>query len=170
MKAAKEPLEVNLAELEALAERVRAALGEEDYQKLKKGLRALSYLTELIGGRDTTISQLRALLVKPSTEKTRKVLEQAGVEAERKSHPPPSSSGSESGREKPKPGHGRNGAEGYKGARRIKVSHGLLKPGGSLSGVPEGESLRAQGTGPAHSGGRPSIAPGYGLRTGEPSL
>ncbi len=129
MKPAKEHIEVNLPELEALAERVRAAWGEEDYQKLQAGIRALSCLTELIGDKDTTISQLRALLMKPSTEKTRKVLEQAGVEVGRKSHPPPSASGSESGQEKPKPGHGRNGAEAYRGARRIKVPHGSLKPG-----------------------------------------
>src|SRR5215472_8030215 len=109
MKAAKETVEVNLPELEALLERKREVLGEEDYQKLKKGLWALSYLTDRIGDKDTTISQLRALLMKPSTEKTRKVLEQAGVEADRKSHPPASNRGSEK-EQKPKPGHGRNGA------------------------------------------------------------
>jgi hypothetical protein len=75
MKPGREVIEVNLEELEALLERKREALGEEDYQKLKKGLRALSYLTERIGDKDTTISQLRALLVKPSTENTHKVLE-----------------------------------------------------------------------------------------------
>ncbi len=42
MKAAKETVEVNLPEL---LERKREVLGEEDYQKLKKGLWALSYLT-----------------------------------------------------------------------------------------------------------------------------
>jgi hypothetical protein len=111
MKPAKEHIEVNLAEREALAERVRTALGEEDYQKLRAGIRALSCLTELISEQGTTISQLRALLMKPSTEKTRKVLEQAGVEVDTKSHPPPVRGGSQSGEEKPKPGHGRNGAE-----------------------------------------------------------
>ena len=75
-------------------------------------------------------SALGALLVKPSTEKTRKVLEQAGLAS-----PPPSSSpppsGSENDSEKKKPGHGRNGAEAYRGARRIKIKvpHGSLKPG-----------------------------------------
>ena len=127
MKPAKEPIEVNLPELEALAERVREALGEEDYQKLQAGLRALRYLTERIGDKDTTISQLRALLVKPSTEKTRKVLEQAGLEVARKSIPslPPGANPSE----KPKPGHGRNGAAAYRGAERIKISHASMKPG-----------------------------------------
>jgi transposase len=142
MKAAKEPIEVNLLELEALAERVRAALGEEDYQKLQKGLWALRYLTDLIGDQDTTIRQLRALLMKPSTEKTRKVLEQAGVEANRKSHPAPSAQGSESGPEPPKPGHGRNGAKAYREARRIKVSHGSLKPGDHCPECQKGKVYR----------------------------
>jgi transposase len=131
MQAAKETVEVNLQELEALLERQREALGEEDYQKLKKGLWALRYLTDLIGDKDTTISQLRALLVKPSTEKTRKVLEQAGLPTPPKgSSPPPSTRASP----KKKPGHGRNGAEAYGGAERIKISHASLKPG---DGCPE---------------------------------
>ena len=125
MKPGREVIEVNLEELEALLERKREALGEEDYQKLKKGLRALSYLTERIGDKDTTISQLRALLVKPSTEKTHKVLEQAGIEAPPKNSPPPNANGNE----KPKPGHGRNGAAAYRGARRIPIAHAALKQG-----------------------------------------
>ncbi|PYV24642.1 MAG: hypothetical protein DMG27_12380, partial [Acidobacteria bacterium] len=114
MKSAKESIEVDLKELQALLERKREALGEEDYQKLRKGLWALSYLTDLIDDKDTTISQLRALLVKPSTEKTSKVLEQAGLEAAPKSPPSPPPAN-----QKPKPGHGRNGAAAYRGARRI---------------------------------------------------
>jgi hypothetical protein len=125
MKPAREPIEVNMQELEALLERKREALGEEDYQKLQKSLRALSYLTELIGDKETTISQLRALLVKPSTEKTRQVLEQAGIKTPPQSSPPPSANENE----KPKPGHGRNGGKAYRGARRIKIAHTSLKPG-----------------------------------------
>ncbi len=123
MKPGREVIEVNLEELEALLERKREALGEEDYQKLKNGLWALRYLSDLIGDQDTTISQLRALLVKPSTEKTSKVLEQAGLEASPKRSPPLPANA------KPKPGHGRNGAEAYRGARRIKIAHASLKPG-----------------------------------------
>src|SRR6516225_346969 len=135
MKAVKETVEVNLPELEALLERKREVLGEEDYQKLKKGLWALGYLTDRIGDKDTTISQLRALLMKPRTEKTRKVLEQAGLPtSSSSSHPPPSAGANES--QKKKPGHGRNGAEAYRGAERIKIAHASLKPG---DGCPECE-------------------------------
>ncbi len=124
MKAGSEVIEVNLPELEALLERARQEpLGEADYQKLRAAVEALGYLAQLIGDKDTTISRLRALLVKPSTEKTSKVLEQAGLE------PPPKRSPSPPASEKAKPGHGRNGAEAYRGARRIKISHASLKPG-----------------------------------------
>ena len=124
MQSASEVIEVNLEELEALLERKREALGEEDYQKLRKGLWALSYLTERIGDQGTTISQLRALLVKPSTEKTSKVLEQAGLPAA-----PKNPSSSPSANAKSKLGHGRNGAAAYRGARRIQIAHATLKPG-----------------------------------------
>jgi transposase len=82
----------------------------------------------LIGEKDTTISRLRAVLGKPSTEKTSKVLQQAGLEVAPKStpSPPPGANPSE---QKPKPGHGRNGAAAYQGAERIKISHASMKPG-----------------------------------------
>jgi transposase len=82
-------------------------------------------LTELIGDKETTISQLRTLLVKPSTEKTRQVLQQAGIKAPPQSSLPPSANENE----KTKPGHGRNGAEAYRGAPRTKIAHASLKPG-----------------------------------------
>jgi transposase len=124
MKPRNEVIEVDLPELESLLERARQEpLGEADYQKLQGVLEAFRYLTELIGDKDTTISRLRALLAKPSTEKTRQVLEQAGIKAPPQRSPPPSA------KEKEKPGHGRNGAETYRGAPRTKIAHAFLKPG-----------------------------------------
>jgi hypothetical protein len=136
MKPAHEVIEVNFPELEALLERARQGpLGEEDCQKLEAAIHALSHLIDLIGEKQTTISRLRALLMKPSTEKTRKVLEQAGLPT-----PPPTScappSGSGSDSEKKKPGHGRNGAQVYRGAKQIQIAHASLKPG---DGCPECE-------------------------------
>ena len=60
MKAVDEVIEVDREELQAMLERKREALGEEDYQKLQKLLQAFSYLSDLIGEKDTTISLLRA--------------------------------------------------------------------------------------------------------------
>ena len=115
---------MNFEELQALLERARQGpLEEGDCQKLEAAIHALSQLIELIGEKETTISRLRALLLKPSTEKTRKVLEQAGLKPPpSSSSPPPSTSASES--RKKKPGHGRNGRR-HIGARS-----------GSKSGTP----------------------------------
>ena len=136
MKPSPEVIEVNFEELEMLLERARQwPLGEEDHQKLEAAIHTLSYLIELIGEKETTISRLRSLLMKPSTEKTRKVLEQAGLPTPPPSSSPPSSaSASES--QKRKPGHGRNGAEAYRSAKRIQIVHASLKPG---DGCPECE-------------------------------
>lgn len=126
MKPAKEQIEVNVEELAALLERARKEpLDEEGYHKLQGVLEAFRYLTDLIGDKDTTISRLRALLAKPSTEKTSKVLEQAGIKTPPKSSSPPNANENE----KPKPGHGRNGAKAYGGAERIRIAHASLKPG-----------------------------------------
>jgi transposase len=124
MKPASEPIEVNMQELEALLERARQGpLGEEDYQKLKAAIHTLGYVVHLLQDQETTIQALRQLLLKPSTEKTAQVLKKAGLEVGEKSRP----SGE---RAHPNPsGHGRNGAEAYGGARRIKVAHASLQPG-----------------------------------------
>ena len=129
MKPGREVIEVNFGELTALLERARQEpLGEADCQRLQGAIQALNYLIEMIGEKDTTISRLRALLAKPSTEKTRKVLEKAGVGAtpQGSSLPPP---GATPSGQKPKPGHGRNGAAAYRGAERVKIAHPSLKSG-----------------------------------------
>ena len=134
MKRGGEVIEVNLRELEALVERARQGpLGEEDCQRLEDAIQALSVLIERIGEKNTTISQLRALLSKPSTEKTSKVLEQAGIKVPPQNHPPPKA------KDPPKPGHGRNGAQAYRGAERIKVTHSSLKPGDHCPGCLKGK-------------------------------
>ena len=121
---AREVLDVNLPELATLLERLRQeSLDEESYQKLQSLLKAFRYLVEQIGDKEATISRLRALLMKPSTEKTSKVLEQAGIKVPPQNAQPPRAKAA------PKPGHGRNGAQAYRGAERIKIPHGSLKSG-----------------------------------------
>ena len=134
MKPGCEVIEVNFEELAALKERARQGpLGEEDYRRLEAAIQALRQLIDMIGDKDTTISGLRALLEKPSTEKTSKVLEQAGLGA------PPKGGSSPSARMEPKPGHGRNGAAAYREARRIRIAHGTLTPGDRCPGCLKGK-------------------------------
>ena len=116
MQPAAPPLDVTPEELEALLEGVREALGEAGYQKLKAAIRTLSYVTELLENRETTLETLRRLLCQARTEKTEAVLEQAGIEGSPRKRKPAASKG-------PAVGHGRNGAEAYRGARRVEVPH-----------------------------------------------
>ena len=92
-------LDVTCEELEALWEGARAALGEVGYQKLQAAIRTLSYVTELLETRKATLERLRRLLCHSRTEKTGKVLQQAGIEPGEKKHKTPggSSKGAASG-------------------------------------------------------------------------
>jgi transposase len=144
-KPAIERIEVSRDELNQLLERAKAALHEDDYRKLKATVDALSYLTELVADGETTIRDLRQLLLPPSTEKTREVLKQAGI-----AHTP--NSGETSGESTPpvnrsadkKPGHGRNGADAYQGAQRVEVAHEQLQVGDSCPGCWKGKVYEQQ--------------------------
>jgi transposase len=120
-----ERIDVNMAELDQLLEQARQGqLQEEGYQKLRAAIHTLGYLAQRLEDRETSLAELRQLLLQPSTEKTSQVLPQAGVEAgEKKGRL--SSATAHAGR----PGHGRNGAAAYRGGRKIEVAHSLLNPG-----------------------------------------
>ena len=125
MRLATETTDVSMDELEQPLERVREPLGEDDYRKLKAAVNTLGYLTELVADKETTIRQLRLLLLgrAGTTEKTSAVMAQAGVEAGEPN------AGGEKKKDAKKPGHGRNGASAYEGARRVPVVHQTLKRG-----------------------------------------
>ena len=92
-----ERLDVTTEELEALLESVREPLGEVGYQKLRAAIRTLGYVTELLENRTATLERLRQLLCQSSTEKTARVLKQAGLEAGGKSPKPPGPEGTPEG-------------------------------------------------------------------------
>lgn len=124
MKLPTEKIDIRMDELEQPLERVREPLGEDDYRKLKAAVNTLGYLTDLVADKDTTIRQLRQLLFGTAgTEKTSAVMAHAGVEADE----PKADSGQK--KDAKKPGHGRNGASAYKGARKVPVAHQSLKRG-----------------------------------------
>src|SRR5262245_10605356 len=106
MKRARRRVDVNLDELDRVLDGARQApLSETDCEKIKEALHALA-----------------AMLEQPrNTEKTRAVLQQsealqggAGTQCEVSPVPP---------------GHGRNGAEAFGGARQIPIAHPNLKHG-----------------------------------------
>ncbi len=115
-------LDLDMAELEAILEHTRSGpLCEEEHHRLKAVVTTLAHLTQELEKKRTSITRLRNLLFGPRTEKSGDVLKKpAGT-----SH----SSGAGKGKKKKPKGHGRNGANAYKGAKKVEVPHGALKPG-----------------------------------------
>ena len=121
IKPAIEVLDIPREELDALLEHARTALPEEDYRRLKAVVEGLSYLTDLIADKDTTIRDLRRLLFPLLTEKTREVLKRAGIQET--PQPAAASDNSAATKKQKKPGHGRNGADAYHGAQHMVIPH-----------------------------------------------
>ena len=134
-------LELNQPELERILERaLTAPLAPDDYQKLHAVLDTLAYMTQLLENKNTTLQRLRQIVFGASTEKTRQVLPHvandgasppASPETPEPSNgtPSPEPPGSEPAEPAPSPGHGRNSAQAYAGAEKVKVGHATLKPG-----------------------------------------
>src|ERR1700731_4282536 len=129
MQPASLPFEVTAEELEALLERVREGLGEAGYQKLKAAIRTLGYLTELLRERKITLEGLRELLLsgaQASTEKTRQVLKQGGIEPPKKNRDPQNA---QANGKPARPRPGRNVVRAYGGSKKLQVPHLTLHSG-----------------------------------------
>ena len=158
MKPEREVIEVNFEELTALLERARQGpLGEEDCQRLEGAIQALSHLIERIGEKNTTISQLRALLSKPEHGEDQQGAGASGHQgpAEKQSACERAGPAEAGARSKRRPGVWR-GSPDQDRAR-------FPQAGKPLSGVPEGQGLRTEGTRSAHPGRGPSADCGHGL-------
>jgi len=114
-----ESIDVSVEELEQLVDIAGAGpLPAEGQRKLKAVVQTLGTMAEMLAEKDTTIQQLRELLLPARTcEKTRKVLDQAGRSPDPSAAPPTSR----------KKGHGRHSAGAYAGARKVKVPHPTLQ-------------------------------------------
>lgn len=123
-----ESIDVSVEELEQLVEQARSVLSPDGYRKLQTAVQTLGTFTQMLGERDTTIRQLRALLLGWRTsEKTRKVLDKnPATENKDPAAADNPSLGSDSQANKRK-GHGRNGVDAYTGAQKVPVPHPTLK-------------------------------------------
>ncbi len=129
-----ERLELNVRELDAFLERMRATLNDADYALLEKLVKSHAYVSHLVETQGTTIRDLRRLFGVP-TEKTSKVLDNAAgagtgaKESAGGSTPPPNPDGKQDDAAKDRrPGHGRNGADAYRGGQTVAVPHAALRP------------------------------------------
>lgn len=116
---------VDRQQLETILEHARAALSEQEYQRLKAAFDTLVYLMQVVENKSTTIARLRQILFGAGTEKTAQVFKAVGEAlsaAAESAAPTPDPNPAP-----PREGHGRNGAQDYAGATRIKVEHPSLK-------------------------------------------
>ena len=113
-------LDLDVVELEAILERARSGpLSEEEHHRLKAVVTTLAHLTQELEKKRTSITRLRNLLFGPRTEKSGDVLKK----------PAGTSGTAGKGKKKKRKGHGRNGADAYKGAKKVEVPHDSLNPG-----------------------------------------
>jgi transposase len=123
-------MEIDQSELEAILERAKTALSEEEYGKLRAAMETLVYLTAELEKKRVSVQRLKQLLFGATTETTRKVvkkiLEEVGKEGTSADE---AAEGQEPEGRRKRKGHGRNGAETYVGAEGIYVPHASLKPG-----------------------------------------
>jgi transposase len=108
-------MDVNLEELDQIIDRgTHAPLSESEGEKLKRVLHALA-----------------GMLPAPrTTEKTKNVLERPEAPAPENDSEPPSDK---------TPGHGRNGASSYTGAKKVAVRHPTLHTGDPCPGCEKGK-------------------------------
>jgi transposase len=109
------------------------------YSLRPRVVEALTYLTDLVADHQTTIRDLRELMFPASTEKTEAVLKKAGVEPSSKAGTDKAGASKPEARKQKPPGHGRNGAEAYRNAGRVKIQHASLKHGDRCPGCLKGK-------------------------------
>ena len=124
MKLDPETIDVSIQELEVLVDGARhQPLSVDDHRKLRGVVETLGEMARLLADKDATLRQLRQMLLKPATtEKTRAVLERAGVKPE---------PGEPAQPKKKRKGHGRKPASAFEGAEKVNVAHPTLKQGDS---------------------------------------
>jgi len=130
--------------LDDVLRRAEEALPEEDYAILKAVVESYSYIADLVGDKNTSITRLRKLLFGAKTEKTAAVLGKQKTPSPASSTidvaPDSSATATAATAETaagdaaeddatPTKGHGRNGAEAYTGAEQIRVPHESLQAG-----------------------------------------
>jgi transposase len=141
MRKSLEIMEVDGPQLEELLRRAEQALDEKDATLIRRVFESYLYVSDLVEDKNTTIRRLRELFFGQRTEKTKAVVERNNEKAT-----PPASTDSAAATDSAAgiadnpeaaaaddsstgAGHGRNGADAYRGAQRIEVPHPSLKPG-----------------------------------------
>jgi transposase len=138
MRNTLELIEVGSTRLEEVLRRVeQSSLDEKDAALIRAVFESYAYVSDLVEDKDTSIRRLRQLFFGARTEKTEAVV---GPKARKPDAAAPAAAGAETGLAgddgnadesdaASSRGHGRNGAEAYRGAVRIDVPHPSLTAG-----------------------------------------
>lgn len=131
-------IDVSISELEAIIERAaKGPLNEHDCQALLSVSQTLHFLTEQLEEKGISIGRLRKLLFGAPTEKLDKLTNSVSEQNEAGQDDKDTPNDDKPEKEKSK-GHGRNGADAYTGAQKVKVLHETLKPGDSCPACAKG--------------------------------
>src|SRR4051794_13847091 len=147
MPNALELVEVHSDRLEEVLRRAEQSLDEKDAALVRAVFESYAYVTELVEDKNTTIRRLRQLFFGSRTEKTEAVVgPKSGTSGP--AVPPDAAAGNESAAGEGTTdvsnaaaafkGHGRNGAEDYRGAVRIDVPHPSLSAGDACPACGQG--------------------------------
>ncbi len=146
MRNAPEIVEVDSTQLADVLRRVEQSLDEKDTKLIRAVFESYVYVADLVEDKNTSIRRLRKLFFGARTEKTEAVV---GRHAEKPDAPPQNGATAATegdaaeadpgGSDEPvSPGHGRNGADAYRGAERIDVPHPSLSAGDPCPACGEG--------------------------------
>ncbi len=126
---------VDSTQLDDVLRRVEAALDEQDATLVRRVFESYTYVTGVLQDKDSAIRRLQQLFFGHRTEKTRLLIKNVAQEPE--ATPPEvveatadtDCAGAAASAAPNLPGHGRNGADAYRGAEQIDVAHASLSAG-----------------------------------------
>jgi transposase len=146
MRTSPELVEVDSTRLEEVLRRVEQSLDEKDSALVRAVFESYAYVADLVEDKNTSIRRLRQLFFGARTEKTDAVVGQKTEKPDGASPRDATNAGfaagegntDESGATPSSKGHGRNGAEAYRGAARIDVPHPSLAAGDACPACSQG--------------------------------
>src|SRR4051812_39951206 len=139
-------IDVDSDRLEEVLRRAERSLDEEDAGLVRAVFESYAYVTELVEDKNTSIRRLRQLFFGARTEKTEAVVGTKAGTSRVTASPSAAEIESAAGEETRdvtevapvSKGHGRNGAEDYRGAERIDEAHPSLRAGDACPACGEG--------------------------------
>jgi transposase len=150
MRNSPEIVEVDGTQLADVLRRVEQSLDEKDTKLIRAVFESYVYVADLVEDKNTSIRRLRKLFFGARTEKTEAVVGRptekpdagphggAGANTKLADGEPDTDESNEADTAPVAPGHGRNGADAYRGAERIDVPHASLTPGDACPACGQG--------------------------------